>query len=124
MARSNRRTILRELRGQAWEAELGEALRPIADLFDAWRRGAASAFDLSDAIHRFHDGDSREIWKKYQWRDTKMLLAAALEDGYLRRDQVPDDVYAYLLPHLEQLRASRAQWNRMEESPPEEDEEA
>lgn len=122
MAKSGIPRGLNELRGKAWEAELGEALLPIADLFDAWRRGEASASDLSDAIHQFHDGDSREIWKKYQWRETEMLLAAALEDGYLRREQMPDAVYAHLLPHVERLRASRAAWKRVEEAPPEEDE--
>jgi hypothetical protein len=117
MARTNLRRVLRELRGRAWQAELGEALRPIADLFDAWRRGEASAFDLSDAIHRFHQGDSGEIWKRYQWNDTEMLVAEALEDGYLRRGQIPDAVYAHLLPHLECLRTMRTMRERMDEAP-------
>jgi hypothetical protein len=121
MAQINIRTVLRELRGQAWEAELGETLRPIGDLFDAWRRGEASAFDLTDAIHRFHQGASREIWKKHQSRDTEMLLAEALEDGHLRREQMPEAVYALLLPHVERLRTLRAQWKMLDEDPPAED---
>lgn len=119
MRRSGIRHLLDDLRGKAWEAELGQALLPIAELFDAWRRGEASAFELSDAIHRFHDGDSREIWKKYQSRDTNTLLAIALVDGFLRRDQVPDHVYAVLEPHMERIALLREQWNR---SPPDEEE--
>jgi hypothetical protein len=123
MAKSAIRRELSELRAKAWEAELGEALLPLADLFDAWRRGEASAFDLSDAIHRFHDGDSREIWKKHQWNDTEMLLAEALADGYLRREQITDRVYAILEPSVEHLQSLRALRDEMESSPPADDEE-
>ena len=98
------------MRRKAWEAEVGEALLPIADLFDAWRRGEASACDLTDAIHRFHQEDSRDIWKKHHSKDTEMLLARALADGYLRREQIPDPVYAVLEPYIAQLAVLRAAW--------------
>ncbi|MBW3570198.1 MAG: hypothetical protein KY467_03755 [Gemmatimonadetes bacterium] len=118
MPESTIRQVLRELRRLAWEAELGEALLPIAERMDAWRRGEASAFQVSDEIHRFHDGASREIWKTYQSRDTEMLLAKALADGYLRREQVPNPVYAVLEPHVARLASSRAAWESSELAPP------
>ncbi|HEX6369341.1 MAG TPA: hypothetical protein VF006_10440 [Longimicrobium sp.] len=123
MAKSGIRHQLRELRTKAWEAELGEALLPIADLFDAWRRGEASAFDLTEAIHRFHQGESREIWKKHQSRDTEMLLAQALADGHLRREQIPDPVYEVLEPYVAQLAMLRAAGESTARSPEVEDEE-
>jgi hypothetical protein len=123
MAKSGIRKELRELRGKAWEAELGEALLPIADLFDTWRRGEASAFELVDAIHRFHQGESREIWKKHQWNDTEMLLAQALADGHLRREQITDRVYAILEPSVEHLQSLRAARDEMERSSATDDEE-
>jgi hypothetical protein len=123
MAKSPIKRELRELRTKAWEAELGEALLPIADLFDTWRRGEASAFDLVEAIHAFHQGESREIWKKHQWSDTEMLLAEALVDGHLRREQISDRVYAFLQPYVGRLRELRANREAWESSPPEDDDE-
>jgi hypothetical protein len=123
MPKSGIRKELRELRGKAWEAELGKALLPIADLFDTWRRGEASAFELVEAIHRFHEGESREIWKKHQWNDTEMLLAEALVEGHLRREQITDRVYAILEPSVEHLRSLHAIRNEMENSPLTDDEE-
>jgi len=123
MPKSGIKRELHELRAKAWEAELGDALLPIADLFDTWRRGEASAFELVEAIHVFHQGDSREIWKKYQWSDTEMLLAQALEDGHLRREQISGSVYTVLEPYVERLRELRAHWEVLENSPPEDDEE-
>lgn len=108
MAKSGIHHALRELRSLAWEAEVGEALLPIAELFDAWRRGEASALDLTEAIHRFHQEDNRYIWKKHQSRDTEMLLAEALADGYVRREQIPDPVYAVLEPYVAELAMLRA----------------
>jgi hypothetical protein len=103
--------------GRAWRSAA-----PIADLFDTWRRGEASAFELVDAIHRFHDGANREIWKKHQWSDTQMLLAEALVDGHLRREQITDRVYAILEPSVKYLQSIRAMWDEMESSPPADDE--
>jgi hypothetical protein len=122
MAKSGIHKELRELRGKAWEAELGEALLPIADLFDTWRRGEASAFELVEAIHRFHQGESREIWNKHQWSGTEMLLAQALADGHLRREQITDAAYAVLQPHVERLQSYRANWEASAHSPSMDDE--
>jgi len=56
--------MLREQAARAHEEELRRALLPLAAAFDRWRAGELDSFALSDLIHEFHDGESREIWKR------------------------------------------------------------
>ena len=78
-------------------------------------------FDLVEAIHRFHQGEGREIWKKHQSADTTRLLAVAIVDGHLRREQITDRVFAILEPSVENVRLLRASLDEMESSPPDDD---
>jgi hypothetical protein len=56
----------RELAEAAWKSELSQALEELAVLFADWQKGRIDAFQLSDAIHQFHDGQSRELFKRYR----------------------------------------------------------
>lgn len=88
--------LLREQAGAAYEEELRRALLPLAGDFDRRRRGELSSPELSDRIHRFHDGAAREIWKTYHLADPGMSVAYAIHNGILGRESVP----AELMPHL------------------------
>jgi hypothetical protein len=48
--------LLHEYGGKAHEAELREALVPLAEAFKRWERGEIDSFELKDMIHRFHQG--------------------------------------------------------------------
>ena len=47
---------LRQLAGDAWEAELSMHLEGLLAQFHAWKEKHINAHDLSQKIHEFHDG--------------------------------------------------------------------
>jgi len=88
--------LLREYCSRAHEEELRRALDDLASDFDAWKAGKISGDELSDRIHRFHDGASREIFKTYNTRPIEPALARAIAEGILDRSQVPTELLEYL----------------------------
>src|SRR5712691_2934162 len=59
------RARLRQLAGEAWEAELNRELEVLFDHFSTWAEDGLSAFELSDLIHEFHNGISRDLYARY-----------------------------------------------------------
>jgi hypothetical protein len=57
---------LRELAGVAYSRELGTELSNVEKEFGRWRSGEIDPFELSDRIHRFHDGVSRDLYIAYR----------------------------------------------------------
>jgi hypothetical protein len=88
--------LIRDWAGIAHDRELGKALRDLQAEFDRWQRGEVSVFELNDLIHRFHDGASRDIWKKYATNHLEPALAFAVTMGILRREELPPE----LLQHI------------------------
>ena len=84
------RKMLRELAGVAYERELTTRLEGLAEEFDAWRAGRLSPWDLENAIHRFHNGDARDLWKKYDRLGPEESVSAAVVDGLLQLSEVPE----------------------------------
>jgi hypothetical protein len=54
--------LLREYAGAAHEEELRRALLPVSEAFGQWARRELSSGELSEIIHRFHQGPARELW--------------------------------------------------------------
>ena len=88
--------LLREQAGQAHEEELRRALVPVAEAFKRWERGELGSGDLSDVIHRFHQGPARDLSVRYDTRYLEMTVAYAITVGVLDRQTIP----AELLDHL------------------------
>jgi len=76
---------VRELAGRAHEIELGRELTALQQEFARWQRGEISALDVSDAIHRFHEGPARELWARCTNNDPTMAVAFAIDSGILGR---------------------------------------
>ena len=55
-----------------------------------------SSGELSEIIHRFHQGPARELWVRYNSSHLEMPVAFAITTGVLARDTIP----AELLEHL------------------------
>ena len=91
--------LLREWAARAHEAELHQALVPLSEAFKRWERGELDSFELSDLIHRFHQGASREAYVRYVSRDAGPALAHAIATGLIDRTAMP----AELLDHLARL---------------------
>jgi hypothetical protein len=100
--------LVREYASRAQEEELRRALMELADAFDAWRVGKISNGDLSDQIHKFHDGTARDIFKSYSHRLIEQPLARAIAEGILDRSQVPAELLEHLAGAIEFYEAEAA----------------
>lgn len=98
--------MLRELSGKAWDCELGTHLAGVAEKVDQWRASRIDSFELSDAVHKFHDGASRETWSVYNALTPDVLVARALAFGFLDEADVPETIRAALSGRIEFMRRS------------------
>ena len=83
------RKKLRELAGEAYSRELHEALGDLDSAFSDWRASHIDGFQLSDFIHEFHDGISRDLYSLYNSMDSGFLVARAVARRLLARKEVP-----------------------------------
>jgi len=88
--------LLREYAAAAHEEELRRALLPVSEAFGRWGRGELASSELSEIIHKFHQGPARDLWVRYNTPHPEMVVAFAVTTGVLGRDTVP----AELLEHL------------------------
>jgi hypothetical protein len=95
------RARLRELAGEAWNAELSDALTELHEEFRKWADDAMDAFELSDKIHEFHNGLSRELYGRYTFLDSATLVSRAVALGLLEQETLGDDLLAKLSPEIE-----------------------
>ncbi|MCL5261469.1 MAG: hypothetical protein M1561_07380 [Gammaproteobacteria bacterium] len=91
-----------ELSGVAYKRELDSALSDLHKLFEAWQQNKINCWDLSDAIHKFHDGISRDLYKQYVMSGSHYSLpvAYALARKILCREEISDEVYQLIEPML------------------------
>jgi hypothetical protein len=87
---------LREALMAAHEEELRRALLPLAANFDRWRAGEISSGELTELIHKFHNGAACELFKAYNYGSHETAVAYAIVSGILDRSSLPED----LLNHL------------------------
>lgn len=98
------RRRLRELGTVAYERDLGEQLAKLEDAFRRWRADAIDAFDLSEEIHRFHQGPSRALFPKYDHANLEFAVADAIHRGVVSADEAGPEVLECLAGHLAFLR--------------------
>ena len=89
------RKQLRTLAGIAYERELAAALAQLDGRFADWRAGKLSPFELSDALHQFHNGISRDLYSFYGGNPA-ICVAHGLAAGVLPAAEVPGDLAAKL----------------------------
>lgn len=58
---------------------------------ESWGSG-----ELSEIIHRFHQGPGRDLWARYNAPHLEMVVAFAITTGVLARNTIPGE----LLEHL------------------------
>ena len=87
------RKLIREYAGLAYERELVAELGKLADRVNSWKQGEISPWELSDDIWEYVKGPQREMWKKYTNKNLlDLIVARAITDGFLKREEVPGDV--------------------------------
>ena len=87
-----RRRRLRELADLAYRRELDRELRAVHEAFESWRRGEISPWDLSELIHKFHDGPNRELFVYYTRGDREDKVARAIAIGLLSEAEMGHDL--------------------------------
>lgn len=87
------RRKLRELKQKAYQIELDRELEHLYQQFCRWKMGELITWDLADAIHDFHRGPSRKLYGRYNDTDDDIIVAWALKQGILSRDEIPDELY-------------------------------
>ena len=83
------RKQLRELASDIYETELGALLETVASSGDQWRGGALLASEMSDAIHQFHQGESRRHWTMYQSLSEDQIVARGIALGLIGDGKLP-----------------------------------
>ncbi|NOX98021.1 MAG: hypothetical protein GXO98_08215 [Nitrospirae bacterium] len=78
------RKKLKELATLVWKRELDQYVEELAKRFDEWREKKIDCFEINEYIHKFHDGPSRELWKKHNYFKADMIVAIGLESGILK----------------------------------------
>src|SRR5216110_558123 len=84
--------LLRECAAAEHEEELRRALLPIAEAFKLWEQGGLGSGELSELIHRFHEGAARELYVRYDTNVREAPVAYASVRGVLERKAVPAEV--------------------------------
>lgn len=82
------RKELRRFVGLAYERELAKALESLEGKFEQWKRNTITPFELSDLIHQFHNGISRDLWSFYTNGDSGMIVAHAITKGIIVKTEV------------------------------------
>jgi len=59
------RKELKRLVELAYERELSKSLESLGEDFKRWGKTKISAFELSELIHKFHNGIARDLWSFY-----------------------------------------------------------
>ena len=95
---------LRVLVGEAYEAELGRELAKLKADFDRWDSGETTAGEISDRIHDFHQGPSRDIYSAYTVRDPEFLVARAVALDLIDLERVPEEARAEVEERAQSLR--------------------
>ena len=90
---------LRRLAGQAYERELNQELQKLYEIFHRWSAGEMLAGEMTDAIHEFHQGPNRDLFKLYNGPDCSLMVARGVAKGLLSRDEVGPE----LMPRLEHM---------------------
>jgi hypothetical protein len=98
------RAQLRELAGAAWEAELEAELEKLFEAFLKWADNWMGAFDLSDRIHEFHNGISRELYGRYTGLDPEITVPRAVALGILGEGELDEALLGKLSAQIEAYR--------------------
>ena len=79
---------IRRLAGVAHERELSKAAADLQSVFEQWRNGKLDVFALNEQIHRFHDGISRDLYKRYAMGEAHWSVASGIARGILKESEV------------------------------------
>jgi len=95
------RQQIRAVAAAGHEMALRRALERLAADFDRWREGNLGSFDLEERIHKFHNGEAREIYNWFVTGRSSSLpgeAAYSMAAGWVKEEDVPAEAMSYLAP--------------------------
>ena len=92
---------LAQLNSLAYERDLDEHLKQLDDKFRQWKAGELSGFDLAHELYKFSKGEARELYVMYNSGMHDIYVARAFLLGYLKREEIPDEVFDFLQRAME-----------------------
>ena len=93
--------LIREFAEEAHERELHRELAKLELRFAEWRNGKLGSGALSDELHQYENGPSRELFKRYNGGLPDMMVAYAITAGILKREEIPAALLEALTGPLE-----------------------
>ncbi len=92
--------LLREFAAESYEKELSRELARLGESFVKWRDGKINSGELSDRIHQYETGASRDLFNKYDQGSDDFNVAYAIVAGILDREDVPEELIQAIDKHL------------------------
>ena len=92
MLTKKQKAQIRQFASEAHDRELTDALTTLYEEFQLWGGDQISAFELQEKIHIFHDGISRDLYKRYVMGNLELAVVYALNHGVLNQDEVGEDI--------------------------------
>jgi hypothetical protein len=96
--------VLRECANEAWESELHDALEGLFEDFSRWADDGYSSRELTERIHEFHDGISRELYKRYTGLPPSVAVARAIAVGVIDEAALSPSLQEKLADEIEAQR--------------------
>jgi hypothetical protein len=94
---------------KAYERELAQELSQLEGQFGVWREGKIDSFQLSNIIHEFHNGVSRDLYKQYMNVSPHLMVAYAFVEGILSEEEIQPEVLKKLAQAIELYRLDRGE---------------
>jgi len=94
---------MRELASQAYERELRRELEKLAEQFKSWQDEQIDTWDLENAVHKFHNGPARELYKRYTGLSPAEVLPYALFRKLITYEELPpeiDEEMRFMVDHI------------------------
>ena len=105
--------MLREAVDLAYSRDLAIELGKVEEDFRKWRVGEIDEFELTENIHKYHNGPAKDLFGKYVGNPfIDNLTASALIDGLISSDEVPAELVEFLRPCVERVREVRERHDR------------
>ncbi|HEY2932541.1 MAG TPA: hypothetical protein VGK99_12425 [Acidobacteriota bacterium] len=94
--------LIRQYADLAYEEELGRELEGLFNAFDDWRNQKISSIQLADLLYEFNKGPGKELYVRYHTQPVlDLLVAQAIVNGTLKRDQVPAELLEQLVTAIQ-----------------------
>lgn len=84
------RRCIRELAELAWERELRAEIMVVGAAIRKMENDEASPHSVNDIIHKFHNGESRDLYNKYTGTVPWLPVCSAYNEGILTDDDLAD----------------------------------